>query len=158
VEEQMEEAETALLARNGTRPPLAKLLPTIGQPKLWWLPAVKAVKPVNASAPALKPQTPLQPPNASAPRLPPWAPASLFLHWPAVRAGGAAAAALHAAVFCEFYDASAPAPPPPHLPPPRAVERTAPAAAVRGRRAAVARGSAGRIASNTRVFFDFVGT
>ena len=51
-EEQLEEAATALLARNGTHTAhagLAKLQPMIGQQKFWWLPAVEAAKPANAS-------------------------------------------------------------------------------------------------------------
>jgi hypothetical protein len=79
-EEQLEAAEAAVLARNGTQ-----LLPEIGQPKLWWFPPVKAVKQVkpanhsNVTFPV--PRLPPLPP-----RLPPWAPASLFTHWPGARA------------------------------------------------------------------------
>jgi hypothetical protein len=68
-EEQLEAAETAVLARNGTHAAhagLAKLPPTIGHPKFWWLSVVETVKDANASAPL-------------PPRLPPWAPASLFI-------------------------------------------------------------------------------
>jgi hypothetical protein len=56
-ESKAEAIEKMVLARNETG------YPTIGQPQLWWVPAVKHA-------------------NASAPRLAPWAPASLFKHWP----------------------------------------------------------------------------
>jgi hypothetical protein len=86
-EEQLEAAAAAVLARNGTHArngtPAgpARLPPTIGQPKLWWLPAAEA-KPAKPA----KPAQPAKLANASAaPRLPPWAPASLILHWPAAR-------------------------------------------------------------------------
>jgi hypothetical protein len=61
-EEQLEAAETVVLARNGTQ--YQELLPT--QPTLWWLPPVNQVKPVkhaNASASLPVPRLP--------PRLPP---------------------------------------------------------------------------------------
>jgi hypothetical protein len=81
-EAQLGAAATAVLARNGTHArngtPAgpARLPPTLGQPKLWWLPAAEAAEAAKPAKPA----------NASAaPRLPPWAPASLFLHWPAAR-------------------------------------------------------------------------
>ena len=93
-EEQLEAAATAVLARNGTHgrndtraatAGLAKLPPSLGQPKLWWLPAEEQLLAAEVAKPA-KPAQPAKPANASAaPRLPPWAPASLILHWPAAR-------------------------------------------------------------------------
>ena len=94
-EEQLEAAAAAVLARNGmharngtharygTHAGAAKLPPTLGQPKLWWLPAEEQLLAAEVAKPA-KPAQPAKPANASAaPRLPPWAPASLILHWPA---------------------------------------------------------------------------
>jgi len=106
-EEQLEAAAGVVVGRNGSQ----HLPPTLGQPKLSWLPAevakpAKPAKPARVSAPApplapldvAKPAKHAQPANASAPA-PPWAPAELLLHWPSTRdavtarGGGAAASA-----------------------------------------------------------------
>jgi hypothetical protein len=133
-EEQLEAAETALLTRNCTQH--QQLLPTVRQPKLWWLPPVKPVKHANASAPLpprLPPRLPL--------RLPPWSPASLFMHWPAAREQVAPLLQR----FTPQHLANLTTRDHPHLhhhPPAPAGERASSAAAVRGRRAAAARGRA----------------